>query len=118
MRVQRTRVLLPAVARRSPLTRRPLGSPRNRGQDPMPILPLILWGKHNPLPLLGGRGSASAQDLAADCRSSCSHLRPFCERTGGGGPWEEANESTSSGSGCRRVHRGGACVSRSHRVGG
>jgi hypothetical protein len=26
MRVQRTRVLLPAVARRSPLTRRPLGS--------------------------------------------------------------------------------------------
>jgi hypothetical protein len=32
MRVQRTRVLLPAVARRSPLTRGPLGSGRPCGE--------------------------------------------------------------------------------------
>jgi hypothetical protein len=53
MRVQRTRVLLPAVARRSPLTRRPLGS---LGAAASLVLAGVIWGcasSRQPVAILG-----------------------------------------------------------------
>src|SRR5262245_17372580 len=42
MRVQRTRVLLPAVVRRSPLTRRPLGEAKNLRKHWFILICLVL----------------------------------------------------------------------------
>jgi hypothetical protein len=68
MRVQRTRVLLPAVARRSPLTRRPLG------RRACSVAVALLWAvscTHS----RGGLGKVE-RELAGPNAVDCGEVRP------------------------------------------